>query len=299
MRAWGVIIAGVFLLGGCARAEAQTPDCPEGSAPVKPKPRSIDEKCPIDFGRGKGTQIRALPGKSKAVAPLSRGGNESVDSYSRAKKLARAVWTSRTTFYCGCRYDGEMVVEHASCGYVPRRPSARSVRVEWEHVVPAEAFGKSFIEWRDGHEICRDRLGRAFAGRNCARKANPLFRRMEADLYNLVPAVGEVNAARSNFSMAEIPGEAREFGACDVEMADRKVEPRAAVRGDIARIYLYLNQVYPGRGVVSAKNASLFEAWAAADPVDADECRRAARIRELQGNANPILVAACRAAGHL
>ena len=33
---------------------------------------------------------------------------------------------------------------------------------------------------------------------------------MEADLYNLQPAIGEVNRLRLNDSMALIPGEARE-----------------------------------------------------------------------------------------
>ena len=45
-----------------------------------------------------------------------------------------------------------------------------------------------------------------------------LFRYMEADLYNLQPAIGEVNGLRSNYSMEMIPGEKREFGACDVEI---------------------------------------------------------------------------------
>ena len=51
---------------------------------------------------------------------------------------------------------------------------------------------------------------------------------MEADLYNLYPAIGEVNGLRSNYSMAMIPGEKREFGTCDVEIEDKKVEPPPA-----------------------------------------------------------------------
>jgi deoxyribonuclease-1 len=86
------------------------------------------------------------------------------------------------------------------------------------------------------------------------------FRYMEGDLHNLQPAIGEVNGLRSNYSMAMIDGEAREFGACDVEIADRKIEPRPAIRGDIARIYLYMEASYPGRGIVSDKNRPLFEA---------------------------------------
>lgn len=226
------------------------------------------------------------------------GGNQRIESFHAAKKAAFAVHDGwGITFYCGCRYDADLRVDHQSCGYQPRGTSARAYRVEWEHVVPAEAFGQSFIEWREGHPICVDRAGRPFRGRNCARKANRTFRLMEADLYNLVPAIGEVNNRRSNFAMAELPGEPRDFGACDVEIADRKIEPRPEIRGDIARIYLYMDAAYPGRGIVSGKNRKLFEAWDRMDPVDAWECQRAALIAEWQGNTNPIVTAACAQRG--
>ncbi len=68
------------------------------------------------------------------------------------------------------------------------------------------------------------------------------FRYMEADLHNLQPAIGEVNGLRSNYSMAMIPGEKREFGKCDVEIEGSKVEPRPDIRGDIARTYMYMDQ---------------------------------------------------------
>ena len=67
------------------------------------------------------------------------------------------------------------------------------------------------------------------------------FRYMEADLYNLQPSIGEVNQLRSHYSMAMIPGEPREFGRCDLEIEDRKIEPRPDIRGDIARTYFYMN----------------------------------------------------------
>jgi deoxyribonuclease-1 len=138
-----------------------------------------------------------------------------------------------------------------------------------------------------------DSKGKPFKGRNCAKKMALAFRYMEGDLHNLQPAIGEVNGLRSNYSMAMIEGEAREFGACDVEIADRKIEPRPAIRGDIARIYLYMDSVYPGRGIISEKNRPLFEAWNTEDPVDAWECERDRRIAQLQGNHNLFVAAAC------
>jgi deoxyribonuclease-1 len=81
-----------------------------------------------------------------------------------------------------------------------------------------------------------------------------------------------------------IEGEQRPFGACDVEIAERKIEPRPEIRGDIARIYLDMEASYPGRGIISDKNRPLFEAW---------ECERERRIAALQGNHNSFVAMAC------
>ncbi len=57
---------------------------------------------------------------------------------------------------------------------------------------------------------------------------------MESDLYNLVPAIGEINGLRSNYSFAMIPGEKREFGTCDLEIENRKAVPRPEIiKGDV------------------------------------------------------------------
>jgi len=109
---------------------------------------------------------------------------------------------------------------------------------------------------------------------------------MESDLYNLVPAVGEINGLRSNYSFGMISGEQREFGACDMEIVNRKAEPPENVRGNIARTYMYMESSYPGHGIISKKNRKLFEAWNKMDPVDEWECERARRIEEIQGNEN-------------
>jgi len=243
----------------------------------------------------------AAPAPSDRTAPAPEtipprvSPNTRMASFGKAKKHLTEIHADhRSTLYCGCSFDDAGVVERASCGYVPVSEGARSRRVEWEHVVPAQAFGQAFPAWRDGHPECVDRRGNAFRGRPCARKVSEAFRHMEADLYNLQPAVGEVNERRGTATPSMIPGESRPFGTCDFEVADGKVEPRPAVRGDIARTYLYMDQAYPGRGVVSRKNRKLFEAWNEQDPVDRWECERARRIARVQGNVNHVVEQACR-----
>ena len=112
-------------------------------------------------------------------------------------------------------------------------------------------------------------------------------------MFNLYPAIGEINGRRSNYSMAMIKGELREFGKCDVEINNKKIEPRESIRGEIARTYMYMDSAYPGKGIISKKNRKLFEAWNKIDPVDEWECDRAKRIEKIQGNPNQILQKQC------
>ncbi|MBA4502321.1 endonuclease [Marinobacterium marinum] len=223
---------------------------------------------------------------------------EPPSSFSSAKKiLARDVYQAedRVTFYCGCSFDEQPVPAKpnrtrltpaaASCGLQPRKNANRAGRIEWEHVVPAWEFGHQLQCWQEG-------------GRKGCRK-DPEFRRMEADLYNLVPAVGELNGDRSNFRFGMIAGEPRAYGACDfeVDFKQRVAEPPEQVRGDIARTYFYMEDRYGLR--ISRKQRQLFEAWAKTDPVDLPELQRARRIEVIQGYANPFVESkAMQATGH-
>ncbi|SVC30834.1 uncharacterized protein METZ01_LOCUS283688, partial [marine metagenome] len=212
---------------------------------------------------------------------------------SKSKKLLLKVYKDNPfTLYCGCTFKGKKP-NLSSCGYIPKKDKKRANRIEWEHVVPAHAFGQSFSEWRNGHPKCVSKKGKKFKGRKCAQKMNKEYRRMQADMFNLYPVIGEVNGRRSNYSMAIIKGEKREFGKCDVEIKNKKVEPREEIRGEIARTYLYMDSVYPGRGIISKKNRKLFDVWEKSDPVDQWECERARKIQKLQGNKNRILINLC------
>jgi deoxyribonuclease I len=277
----------------CNGPTTQTPSGASAAAPTMQTPSGKNAISPTTAPTAPEDDRSATSGALVSDAP-----NRRMTSFARAKRALGEIHADqRRTFYCDCSFDDEHRIDHASCGYVPRSESKRAHRVEWEHIVPAEAFGRSFSEWRDGHSDCVDRSGKAFKGRNCARRTSEAFRLMEADMYNLVPVIGELNALRSNFSMGIIEGEAREFGACDVEIADGTVEPRPAIRGDVARTYQYMDAAYPGRGVISRKNRKLFEAWSEDDPVDAWECARARMIAAVQGNDNRIVSDACAARG--
>lgn len=223
-------------------------------------------------------------------------GNTKILSFKEAKPLLEQIHRSHPyTLYCNCKYSGK-TVDLKSCGYKIHKNSKRAARKEWEHVVPAEAFGKSFVEWRTGSPNCIKR-GRKYKGRKCAGK-NPVFARMEADLYNLYPEIGELNGLRSNFSMTafgklERTPSSKTFGECKAIVSDRKFEPMDMAKGVVARTYMYMNKAYPGKGIISDKNSKLFESWNKMFPVTEWECKRARAIASIQGNINEFVENDC------
>lgn len=115
------------------------------------------------------------------------------------------------------------------------------------------------------------------------------FNRIEADMHNLFPARRDMNKARGAMAYAEIPGENGLVPGCDLEIDTRRrlVEPRPAVRGDIARAMLYMAQRYDLK--LYARQRQLLLEWHRIDPPDAVEQRRNDVIERLQGQRNPYI----------
>lgn len=216
---------------------------------------------------------------SCAAAPIT--------NFRQSKQMLRSkvFFDQRKEFYCEEDFDEHLNVTSNRL-FKSRKPNRRAKRIEWEHVVAAENFGRSFKEWREGHVSCV-RKGKPFKGRKCAQKASAAFRVMEADPYNLMPAIGEVNEARANYRFSELPGVANYFGNCPFKLEDQRVEPRAAVKGDIARIYTYMEEAHKIK-LISDAQKKLFEAWNKLDPVDAAECLRIQRISVYHPNPTSV-----------
>jgi deoxyribonuclease-1 len=199
----------------------------------------------------------------------------------------------RVELYCGCELDDELVPLRARCGYEPRREGVRAQRIEWEHLMPAERFGRELACWSGA--TCERRRGRACCGASAASGGDPRFHAMEGDMHNLAPTIGELNADRSNRPYGEVPGETRDYGACDFEV-DRAsgragpVELAPSVRGDAARAWLYMAEAY-GIELEEEERRLLLE-WSTSDPPDAWEHERNALIEAVQGNRNGFIDAA-------
>jgi len=125
--------------------------------------------------------------------------------------------------------------------------------------------------------------------RQQCRQRSARFNAIEADMHNLYPAIRKWNDARGAMAYGEISGEDWVAPHCDLEIdeAARRVEPRAAVRGDIARAMLYMEAQH-GLVIYKRQRALLLD-WHRADPPDDHERWRNDRIEQLQGNRNPYI----------
>lgn len=111
-------------------------------------------------------------------------------SFSQSKKLLlkKVYYDHQYTFYCENPYEIKIVNGKEKAiiiknlkYYSPRKPFTKSAkknerakRVEFEHIMPVENFGRHLSCWKEG-------------GRKAC-KNDSTFNEMEADMHNLVPA---------------------------------------------------------------------------------------------------------------
>lgn len=182
--------------------------------------------------------------------------------------------------YCGCNWTwvGKSGgrVDAKSCGYEVRKQATRAERTEWEHIVPAWTFGHQRQCWQQG--------GR----KNCV-ASDPVFRAMEADLYNLYPSVGEVNGDRANYNYGMVSSSEPQYGACStrIDFSSRTAEPRDEVKGLVARTTFYMFDRY--RLNMSRQQQQVLMAWGKQYPVTDWERERNARIEKIVGYSNEFV----------
>ncbi len=228
------------------------------------------------------------------------GQNLTFSSFTKSKKtLLSDVYVDYfKTFYCNAEYNPttKLITVYPE-GFDSTVMANRSKRIEYEHVVPAENFGRSFSEWRDGHPLCVMK-GKPYKGRKCAEKANIAYQLMQADMYNLYPAIGSVNGLRSNKQFTALPPNIKSsFGICNFRIADNKAEPPDIAKGIVGRTHLYFEEVYYPRFKLSDKQRHLMIEWHLKYPVTEWECIRTYRIEKIQHSKNLITRAACVKAG--
>lgn len=280
---WLLIAAGV--------ADARLPKSAEeapGAAQAQEEPAAA--QTPGDLTQS--VQSEPSPGRAQYATPAQRFEQRTrgPKSFSAAKKAAlkQVYFDHQETFYCRVPYEvvreggkERTVLRPSPERYLPRlshtrkgTPNLRAQRVEWEHIAPAHVLGQHLPCWRRG-------------GRKACQKDDQ-FRALESDLYNLAPAVGEINGDRSNFLFAQGRPALLEqqYGPCEmaVDFKGRAAYPPEAIKGEIARAWLYMSERYHIR--MGSSYARLMRAWHRQHPVSDWERTRARRIEALQGQRN-------------
>ena len=207
-------------------------------------------------------------------------------TFSEAKVIAKQqvyldqAHSAQGDLYCGCKWEwvGKSGgrIDARSCGLQARKQETRAERTEWEHIVPAWTFGHQRQCWQNG-------------GREHCVSDDPVFQAMEADLFNLYPAVGEVNGDRSNFNYGMASGVAPQYGQCKtrVDFEQRAAEPRDEVKGLVARTTFYMFDRYKLN--MSSQQQRLLMAWDKQFPVTPWETERNRRIAAIMGHPNPFV----------
>lgn len=211
--------------------------------------------------------------------------NLNANSFSKTKKilLKKVYFDNQYTFYCGNSYEikqidrKEKTVIIKDKKYFTSRNDSffsfwnddnpRAKVVEWEHVMPVEYFAKDLPCWKDG-------------GRKACSK-DKTFKIMESDMMNLVPAIGEINNDRSNFRFEDKLPKKGQYGKCEFEIdfKNKIAYPKKEIRGDIARIYLYMSKTYNIK--LSIEDRKMFKKWDEEDPISEWEKIKNERINKI------------------
>ncbi len=117
-------------------------------------------------------------------------------------------------------------------------------------------------------------------------QSNSRYRLIAADLHNLYPMQASVNLKRrnaefGNIAEPEVPAAIKR--GCELYKSFQDLEPSDALKGDVARVYLYMATTYevPLKGEFK----TMLE-WHQLDPPDDGERDRNNRIEAIQGTRN-------------
>ena len=196
-------------------------------------------------------------------------GYEAPQNRSQAKKLMKMIHLDyKSTWLNGCNYYydttscmDKTIIDMASCNV-----SAHHQTMKWIQIVPDNFYGRNMRCMNE--DICVSEFtGKPYKGKLCCRFENAKYREMEAALYNLIPVVSAIADIQNGKASGKVEKPTRVIG--NVKIDSSFIEPPDNRKGDIARVYLYMDQQYDLQ--LTAQERELYEHWHQIDPVDAQE----------------------------
>ena len=181
------------------------------------------------------------------------------------------------TLHCGCFFDKIQQLAPQVCTHDTKGENRlRDQKIlTWAHAVPATTFAKPLRCWDE--DLCR--RGR-ISGDNGARCCNVLshkFKKREADMHNLFPAIGQ--SVGETEESSPVFGGLEEYRFCNAE-SKSVLSPRPGARGDIARAYFYMARQY--KFTIAEDLEDRLRTWHLEDPPDSWEEEKNSLIEIVQ-----------------
>lgn len=226
------------------------------------------------------------------AATLFARGYDAPDNRSQAKKLMMMIHLDyKKTWLNGCDYIydpktcmDKTLVDTSTCSVKEQKQT-----MEWMQVVPARFYGRNMACMNE--KVCvSPYTGKSYRGELCCRQTNAEYRKMEAELFNLLPVVSAIAKKHEGKPFGEVKKPKQLVGK--VKIDDNCIEPPDEVKGDIARVYLHMDQRY--RLQLTSEEKEMFLRWHKLDAVDERECAIAKIIMKVQGSSNRLLEEGCK-----
>lgn len=226
-----------------------------------------------------------------AITLFGRG-YEAPDNRTQAIKLIKKIhFDYKKTWLNGCDYSYDLgscmdktMVDTASCSVQEQNQT-----VKWIQVVPDSFYGRNRECMNE--EVCVSKYtGKNYKGKRCCRQNDAEYRKMEADLFNFIPVVSAIADKRKDQIFMKV--EKAKYVVGKVKIDENAIEPPDNMKGDIARVYLYMNQRYGLE--LSLEEKEDYYYWHKLDSVDKRECAIAKTIMKIQGSTNRWIQERCR-----
>jgi len=219
-------------------------------------------------------------------------GYDAPDNRSQVKNLLKMIDLDyKTARLTGCKYTydttscmDKTIVDITTCDVKEANQS-----IKWIQVVPDIFFGRNMACMNE--DVCTNVFTKKkFGSPMCCRRVNAKYKQMEADLFNLIPVLSEVAEKRGRRLFSDVVKP--DFTIGSLRFDATSMEPRDEIKGDMARVYLYMDERYDL--TLSEQQKETFLRWHRLDPVDGDECRVAKIILKVQGGTNTLVEAGCK-----
>ena len=225
-----------------------------------------------------------------AVTLFSRG-FYAPENRSQAEKILTMVYLDYKKSgleRCDYHYDvtsclDKTIVETAGCSL-----NENNLTIGWMQVVLPNFYAKDMTCFKDDGCVS-PYTGNTYGGTLCCRQKNVAYQKIQGDLYNYIPVVSLLIEARGTRRFGVV--KKADFVIGQTRFDKQFIEPEASVKGDVARVYLYMDKTYNIQLLQTQKK--LFLQWHKMDKVDEQECALSKIYKKILKRINPYVEEGC------